>query len=46
MIWLNPSLQRSWEYTQSTVMIRHMIEDRMYPLTIKGLQEGMRYLSK
>ncbi len=46
MIWLNPSLQRSWEYTQSTAMIRHLIEDRMYPLTIKGLQEGMRYLSR
>ncbi|MFZ2288736.1 MAG: hypothetical protein WAV92_03575, partial [Halopseudomonas yangmingensis] len=35
-----------WEYTSSTRMIRELVEDKMYPLTLQGLEDGMRYLSK
>ncbi|MFB0611444.1 vWA domain-containing protein [Aurantiacibacter poecillastricola] len=44
--WLNPNPQRAWQYTQSTQMIRQIMGDRMYPLTLDGLDEAMRELSR
>ncbi len=44
--WLNPKPQRSWQYTQSTQMIRQIMGDRMYPLTLDGLDDAMRALSR
>ena len=44
--WLNPEPKESWEYTQSTKMIQSMLDNRMYPLTVDGIEEGMNYLSK
>jgi uncharacterized protein len=45
-IWLNPSPQGWWHFTQSIGMIRQMMEGRMFPLTLAGLDEGIRLLSK
>ena len=44
--WINPEPQGVWEYRQSIDIIRRLIGDRMYPLTLKGLEESMRLLSK
>ncbi|MCY4425851.1 MAG: VWA domain-containing protein [Halieaceae bacterium] len=46
VIWINPVPEEEWEYTQSIVMTRQLLEGRMYPLNLKGLEEGMAYLSK
>lgn len=46
LIWINPYPKHTWDYTASTTIIRELIEDQMYPLTIEGLEEGMRYLAK
>jgi uncharacterized protein with von Willebrand factor type A (vWA) domain len=46
MIWLNPEPLRAWGATTSIVHAKELVQDHMYPLTIKGLEEGMRYLSK
>jgi uncharacterized protein with von Willebrand factor type A (vWA) domain len=46
MIWLNPEAQGGWSHTQSIVQVRGLMDNRMYPLTIKGIEEGMRYLSR
>ena len=46
IIWLNPYPKNAWQYTQSTSMIRELIEDQMYPMTIEGLEQGMSYLAK
>lgn len=46
MIWLNPYPKDAWGYTTSTGIIRELMDDHMYPLTLEGLEEGMRYLSK
>lgn len=46
MIWINPTPQAEWEYTQSTAMTHQLVEGHMYSLTLKGLEEGMSYLSK
>ncbi len=44
--WLNPSPQKHWHYTQSTQMLRQMFSDRMYPMTLAGLEAATRELSR
>jgi uncharacterized protein with von Willebrand factor type A (vWA) domain len=45
-IWLNPEPEQLWPYRQSIAVIREIMESRMYPITIEGLERAMRYLSK
>jgi uncharacterized protein with von Willebrand factor type A (vWA) domain len=44
--WLNPEPEGVWEYRQSIAVIRQVLQGRMYPLTIQGLERAMRELSK
>ena len=46
IIWLNPTPQETWEYSSSVMMTQELVGGKMYPLTIKGLEEGMGELSK
>ena len=43
-IWINPTPEAHWQWTQSIKIARELMEDRMYPMTVKGLEEGMRAL--
>lgn len=43
-IWINPLPERHWGYTHSISMIREIFEDRMVPMTLAGLQNGMKEL--
>jgi len=45
-VWINPEPQGVWQYRQSISVIGQLMNQRMYPLTIKGLEEAMRLLSK
>lgn len=45
-VWINPVPQDEWEYTQSISITHQLMEGRMHPLTLKGLEEAMSYLSK
>ncbi|MBC2660476.1 VWA domain-containing protein [Novosphingobium flavum] len=45
-VWINPEPERSWGYSQSNRMIRDLFHDRMYPLTLGGLDEAMRELTR
>jgi len=45
-VWLNPEPQASWAYRQSIALIRNIMQDRMYPVTVAGLEQAMRLLSK
>jgi len=45
MIWINPVKENGWRYTQSTQMIQQLFSGRMYPLTLAGLDAGMKELS-
>ncbi|MFC7298865.1 vWA domain-containing protein [Herminiimonas aquatilis] len=45
-IWLNPEPESIWEYRQSVAIIRQQMDNRMFPLTLEGLERGMRMLSK
>jgi hypothetical protein len=44
--WLNPEPERAWEYRPSTQLIRNLVQERMYPLTLAGLARAMKQLSK
>lgn len=44
--WLNPVPENQWSYTQSIEIIQHLVDDKMYPMTIEGLEAAMAYLSK
>ncbi len=44
-VWLNPLPEGHWDYYDSTQMIRQLMEDRMFPLTLDGLDAAMRLLS-
>lgn len=46
LVWINPTPQKSWQYSMSTALIRQLAEDRMYPLTVEGLTQAMRVLGK
>ena len=43
-IWLNPIPERYWDYTHSIGMIKTIFENEMYPLTLNGIENGMRAL--
>ena len=45
-MWINPTPQRHWQYTQSIGMIREIFEDRMVPMTLQGIEAGMRDLTR
>ncbi|WP_298197830.1 VWA domain-containing protein [Novosphingobium sp.] len=45
-VWINPEPERSWGYSQSNRMIRDLFHERMYPLTLGGLDEAMRELTR
>src|SRR5512138_1774200 len=44
--WLNPEPEGVWEYRQSISVIRQIMGGRMYPVTIRGLEQAMRELAK
>ena len=43
-VWLNPVPESQWEHTYSIRIIRQLMGDRMYPLTLDGLDRAMREL--
>jgi uncharacterized protein with von Willebrand factor type A (vWA) domain len=44
--WLNPEPEGVWEYRQSISVIKQVLQNRMYPVTIQGLERAMRELAK
>jgi uncharacterized protein with von Willebrand factor type A (vWA) domain len=46
VIWINPTPQDTWEYSTSVALTKKLVEDQMFPLTIRGIEEGMNALSK
>ncbi len=46
LVWLNPTPEDYWEHSYSIDLVRQLVEDRMFPLTVKGLEEAMTLLAK
>jgi uncharacterized protein with von Willebrand factor type A (vWA) domain len=44
--WINPEPQGVWQYRQSIAIVQQLMGQRMFPLTLKGLEDAMRLLSK
>ncbi|HLU00034.1 MAG TPA: VWA domain-containing protein [Burkholderiaceae bacterium] len=45
-VWLNPEPQAYWQYRQSIAILRDIMHERMFPITMDGLERAMRLLSK
>jgi uncharacterized protein with von Willebrand factor type A (vWA) domain len=45
-VWLNPVPERYWGGTSSIRMVREVMEDRMFPLTLEGLENATRRLQR
>ena len=47
LIWINPTEEKYWSFSQSTKMIQEIIgEDRMFPMTLSGLEKAMKELAR
>ena len=46
LAWINPVPEAQWEYTQSIEILRSAVENKMFPLTVKGLERAMTHLAK
>ena len=46
LVWLNPEPEDRWKWTPSVGITNSLIGDRMYPLTLRGLDEAMRELKR
>lgn len=46
-LWINPMEERYWQYTQSLLMIQDIFgADRMVPMTLSGIEQGMKSLGR
>ena len=46
MVWLTPTAERHWDYTPSIGVMKQLVNDRMYPLTLEGLEKAMKELAR
>ena len=44
--WLNPEEEGYWKYTQTIGLIQQLFENHMYPMSLKGIEDMTRYLSR
>ena len=44
--WINPTPEAYWGHSASTTIIRQLMGERMYPMTLEGLDTAMRELSR
>ena len=45
-VWLNPTPERYWEHSASVALLKRLMGERMYPLTLAGLEGAMRELTR
>ncbi|MEL7465161.1 MAG: VWA domain-containing protein [Pseudomonadota bacterium] len=45
-VWINPVQEKHWKYTHSTQMIQQLFADRMFPMTLQGIEGAMRELTR
>ena len=44
--WLNPEEENYWQYTHTIGLIKQIFEDKMYPMTLKGIEDLTKYLAR
>ena len=45
-VWINPRPEGRWEHVHSLQILRRLMEGRMYPLSLDGLDNAMRELAR
>ena len=45
-LWINPTPESDWEFSHSTSIIKEIFEKRMVPLSINGIEQGIKTLTK
>ncbi len=45
-LWINPLPEKHWTYTHSIKMISEIFEGQMVPMTLSGLERGMKELTR
>ena len=45
-IWINPVIEKYWEYSESTMIIKDIFKNRMVPLTLDGIDKATKILAK
>lgn len=43
-VWINPNPEEGWRYSESTQILKRVMSDRMFPLTMEGLSKAMNML--
>ena len=46
LVWLNPEPEDRWEYTSSVRIVRELIGERMFPVTLSGLDRAIAELRR
>lgn len=46
LVWLNPEPEQYWARTHSIGMVRELIQDRMFPLTLDGISQAINTLGR
>lgn len=46
LVWINPVPKQHWDHAHSISLVRQLIDDRMFPMTVEGLEQAMRALSR
>ena len=41
-IWINPVIEKYWEYSESTMIIKDIFKNRMVPLTLDGIDKATK----
>jgi hypothetical protein len=45
-VWLNPEPEEIWAYRQSISIVKELMNGRMFPTTLEGLERAMKHLAK
>lgn len=46
IVWINPTPQEYWEHSYSIEVVKELLEDRMFSLSVSGLENAMKLLVK
>jgi uncharacterized protein len=46
LVWLNPENPQRWEYTASVRITRELVDERMFPVTLQGLDGAIQALRR
>ncbi len=46
LVWINPNPEEGWEYYETTHLIRNLMDQKMFPMTVNGITKAMQSLKK